>query len=317
MQPPTISVIVPNYNHAPYLRQRIDSILAQTYQSFELILLDDSSSDSSVEIINSYAANPKVSHIILNKENSGTTFKQWARGIEVAKNDWIWIAESDDWCEPTFLQSLIEGITDTACLAFCQSVAFKDKEILWVNSFPYLAKLYAGKQFVDDYMLKMNNLSNASMAIFRKDVYAKISKSFVNYRFCGDWLFWILIAQHGDVYISGKYLNYFRKHDKDVSGPSLRKGLLYKEYIPLLKELVQSNIINEGFKDRLLMLKLTELLWNNRVNESDVKEISLFYYQELGDKLNKAKAYSILGKRNYLKVMASRMFSIQLFKTIN
>jgi glycosyltransferase involved in cell wall biosynthesis len=316
MLSPSISVIIPNYNHAVYLKARIDSVLAQTYQNFEIILLDDCSIDDSKQVVEEYRACEKVTHIVLNEINSGTTFKQWARGIELAKNDWIWIAESDDWCEPTFLQTLVDGIEDTTCLCFCQSVAVKGEDILWVNSFPYLTKSYQGKQFVDRYMLKMNNLSNASMAIFKKDVYNKVSKSFKDYKFCGDWLFWILIAQHGEVYISGKYLNYFRKHDKDVSGPSLRKGLLYKEYIPLLRELVAYNIIAPEFRDELLMLKLTELLWNNRVDARDVEEISWLYFQELGNKLNGIKAYSILGKRNYLKIAALRMFSVHLFSDI-
>ena len=81
MNEPLVSVIVPNYNHAPYLRERIDSILNQTFQDFELILLDDCSPDNSREIINSYKDNPHVSHIVLNEENSGNTFVQWDLGV--------------------------------------------------------------------------------------------------------------------------------------------------------------------------------------------------------------------------------------------
>ena len=57
---PKVSVIVPNYNHAPYLKQRIESILNQTFQDFELILLDDYSSDNSREVISDYSSHSKV-----------------------------------------------------------------------------------------------------------------------------------------------------------------------------------------------------------------------------------------------------------------
>ena len=82
---PKVSVIVPNYNHAPYLKRRIDSILNQTYQDFELILLDDCSTDNSAEVLNEYASNPKVSHVVINEINSGSTFKQWDKGFALAK----------------------------------------------------------------------------------------------------------------------------------------------------------------------------------------------------------------------------------------
>jgi glycosyltransferase involved in cell wall biosynthesis len=104
---PRVSVVIPNYNHAPYLKERIDSVLNQTFQDFELILLDDCSTDNSRDIINSYAKNPHVSHIILNEENTRNTFVQWERGIRLASGEYIWIAESDDKCEPTLLEKLV------------------------------------------------------------------------------------------------------------------------------------------------------------------------------------------------------------------
>ena len=76
-----VSVIIPNYNHAKYLEERIDSVLNQSYKDFEVIVLDDYSTDNSKEVINKYAGHPKVSHIILNEENSGSTFKQWHKGF--------------------------------------------------------------------------------------------------------------------------------------------------------------------------------------------------------------------------------------------
>ncbi len=104
---PKVSVIVPNYNHESFLQQRIDSILNQTYQDFELILLDDASSDASISIIENYRYEEKVSEIVLNTVNSGSPFKQWIKGIKLAKGEFIWIAESDDFAEPTFLETTV------------------------------------------------------------------------------------------------------------------------------------------------------------------------------------------------------------------
>ena len=97
-----VSIIVPNYNHARFLPERLNSIFNQTFQDYEVILLDDASTDNSVEILNRYAANPKVSHFIVNQENSGSPFKQWKRGIDLARGEFVWIAESDDYSNTTF-----------------------------------------------------------------------------------------------------------------------------------------------------------------------------------------------------------------------
>ena len=64
---PIVSVVIPNYNYARYLDERINSILNQTFSDFEIILLDDASTDNSIEIIDKYKNNPLQSHCIVNK----------------------------------------------------------------------------------------------------------------------------------------------------------------------------------------------------------------------------------------------------------
>ena len=103
-----ISIILPNYNHAIYLIDRLDSIFNQTYQNFEVIILDDASTDDSLAILNMYRNHPKVSNFIRNEKNTGSPFKQWAKGLRLAKGDLIWIAESDDDCDLNFLESQVK-----------------------------------------------------------------------------------------------------------------------------------------------------------------------------------------------------------------
>ncbi|MCW8968588.1 MAG: glycosyltransferase, partial [Flavobacteriales bacterium] len=73
---PLISIIIPNYNHALFLKKRLESVYNQTYPHFEVILLDDASTDNSIEILNTYKSHPKTAHLIVNTQNSGSPFKQ-------------------------------------------------------------------------------------------------------------------------------------------------------------------------------------------------------------------------------------------------
>ncbi len=119
---PEVSVIIPNYNHARFLRQRIDSVLNQTFTNFELILLDDCSTDNSRDIIESYRKEARVSNIVYNEINSGSPFKQWEKGNQLAQGKYIWIAESDDYCENSFLRSALNMLEKhNHAVHFCQS----------------------------------------------------------------------------------------------------------------------------------------------------------------------------------------------------
>src|SRR5579872_4420041 len=126
---PKVSVIIPNYNHAKFLVQRIESVLNQTFTDFEIILMDDKSTDNSLEIIERYRHYPKLSKIILNETNSGSTFKQWNKGIREAKGEYIWIAESDDYADEKFLENLVSIIESNGNvgMAYCQSFDVDDK----------------------------------------------------------------------------------------------------------------------------------------------------------------------------------------------
>src|ERR1700741_850078 len=119
---PKVSVIVPNYNHARFLRQRLDSIVGQTFQDFELILLDDCSSDDSQSILSNYADDSRV-RIEFNVVNSGSTFKQWNKGVRLARGKYIWLAESDDYADERLLERLVAMLDaePSSVFAYCRS----------------------------------------------------------------------------------------------------------------------------------------------------------------------------------------------------
>lgn len=100
-----ISVIIPAYNAAAYLAKCLESVLAQTYQNYEVIVVDDGSSDDTAAILDDYASRyPQV--VALHQENSGVTCARM-NGLKAASGDWITFVDSDDWVEPHGLQTLI------------------------------------------------------------------------------------------------------------------------------------------------------------------------------------------------------------------
>lgn len=236
MNNPLVSVIIPNYCHSRFLDERIMSVLNQTYQNFELIILDDCSPDSGASwaVIEKYRNNPKVSHIVYNEVNSGSPFRQWNKGFDLAKGELIWIAESDDSCENTLLETLVTKIKlgPNIVLAFCAS------KIIDENGSATLKKCYApwnedfsivGTEFVKKYMMMYNAIYNASAVVFRKDALSDISNVYMEYKSAGDRLFWSLIVLCGDVAYSANELNKFRQHSQKVTPKSTISGQNDKE----------------------------------------------------------------------------------------
>ena len=128
---PKISVIVPVYNTEKYLHRCIDSVLAQTYKDFELLLIDDGSKDSSGAICDEYAARDsrvKVFH----KENGGVSSARNA-GLAIASGDWIMHLDGDDWIEPDMLERLIQKGEDTGADIVMGDFlfAYSDRDILY------------------------------------------------------------------------------------------------------------------------------------------------------------------------------------------
>ena len=227
---PLISIIVPNYNHHKYLLQRLDSIFNQTYHNFEVILLDDCSTDKSQEILLEYAKNPKVSHCVFNTTNTGNTFIQWNKGIELAKGDYIWVAESDDFCELNFLEELIQPLIEDreVALSYCQSNRVNENGLVIGNWKMHTDNLDSvlfckdfvldGNLFIEKYLIYKNVIPNASALVIRKDVLSILGAINTDneLRYCGDWLLYFKIALNQKIAFSSKNLNNFRYHSESV-----------------------------------------------------------------------------------------------------
>jgi glycosyltransferase involved in cell wall biosynthesis len=302
-----VSVIIPNYNHAKFLRQRIESVLNQTFQDFEIILLDDCSTDRSCDILEEYANHPKVSHFIKNTYNSGSPFKQWEKGISLSRGELVWIAESDDWCENNFLETLVPEMLNNSeiVLAYTQSHCVNENgEILWTSRHKKKCEIMSGEEFIERFMAKGNTVFNASMAVFRKSTTTHISKKYLNFQFCGDWLFWTELASQGKVFTVNKVMNYFRNHNADVSHKAYFRGIGFKEDLMVLRFFLETNIIDsptynnlteEKFIEFLRMrrkmsndvIKTVETIFGNRTVTPSIK--TKLFFLDIKDKLRKIK----------------------------
>ena len=260
MNKPLVSVIIPNYNHARFLDERIQTVLNQTYPNFELIILDDKSTDCSLEVINKYKDDPHVSKIVVNEENSGSTFKQWHKGFELAEGNIVWIAESDDSCDTKLLEVLVQGYLESdAVLAFCKSCKY-DVDGNRCCYFPHdkLVKSFSmtGHDFIKEHMIHGNIVANASSAIFNRQAALSVDRKYMSMRGEGDWLFWIELMQLGNVFFCKEELNYFRSHQINTTKLLNYCGISQTEHKIVFDYLVKYGYIEHSsiWKEKVICL---------------------------------------------------------------
>ena len=246
-----VSVVVPNYNYAHYIQKRLDTIIDQTYPIYDLVILDDNSFDDSVTIIKKYIKKFFIdTHLYINENNSGSVFKQWVKGIEMSKGDFIWIAEADDMSMPNFLENIMIGFNnEKVVLSYSQSQTVDEKGAKINDNYLYYLKdidsekwkkdyVRSGTEEIKDSLSIKNTIPNVSATVFKKIDITNIAKKISNFSVAGDWFFYVWILQYGDIAYTAKVLNIHRKHIKSVTA-SLNAKKHFDEIV-----FVQDYIIN-------------------------------------------------------------------------
>jgi glycosyltransferase involved in cell wall biosynthesis len=256
--PLKITIIVPCYNHVPYLPRRLSSIAAQISNHTEVILLDDASTDGSATILRQFADNhPTTCRLIVNEHNSGSPFKQWEKGIRMATGDLIWIAESDDFCSSDFLEKTVPEFDNHAVmLAFCRTkfVADDGNTQVWSmeNYVPELGVTAWKRHFTcSSFELtqqiwdRKNIIPNVSSVVFRNPSAFKLldDPSWQSMKVCGDWIFYLQISAGGFVSFVPTTTCYYRQHSTNTSVGLHKDEIYLSEHLAVAEYLVSSSSI--------------------------------------------------------------------------
>lgn len=277
-----VSVIVPNYNHARYLEQRLRSIFEQTHRPHEIIFLDDASSDESVEIASRLAAeSPVPFHLIPNPTNSGSTFRQWLKGIDLARGDLVWIAESDDSCRPELLERLVTEFYDPAvALAYCQSAmigaegqTYADDYLALTNeiSVTHWRRPYSvsATEEIELALSQRNTIPNASAVVFRKRSDVDFRADLERMRLAGDWLFYATQIRGGCISFVADALNFHRHHDRTVRHAFERAAELVEEQLYVKARIFESYPISPNAITRSVSYTVAEYVHRTSVMALD------------------------------------------------
>jgi glycosyltransferase involved in cell wall biosynthesis len=293
MADPKVSILIPTYNYAHYLQETIQSALDQTYSDFELLIVDNHSTDNTEQTIQKYLRDPRVSYH-KNAENLGVV-GNFNQCLKLAKGEYIKFLCADDKFHPKLLEKYVPIMDQNpnVSLITCDKQAFGNKSHQTITPLTHMQK---GRE-ANLHMLIGNYcwIGEPTSVMFRKrDL--KVGNFSSEYPQYTDWEMWIRLLTVGDCYIVPEILAYVRFHPGTNSKAQKKRrfSLCFEEY-KLCKDVQKQkyNIdttgsgIDEAVRKRAVfcikqaMLKTIPELYKKQSRQAFVKAFKIAYEERL------------------------------------
>lgn len=261
-----VTAIVASYNHAGYLKERMDSLVNQTWKDLEIIVIDDYSTDHSLEILRPYTKYPQVK-LIENKKNAG-----WVsvsnQGLKMATGEFVIFENCDDFCNVRQIENLVNAlhVHSSAGIAFCRSSMVDEHSVVYGDDYHVREKAF--KQHVEKNTFFTGNemckflfhscvLPNLSAVLFRKEDLDRVGGFSQEFLVCADWELFFKIAQIKNFIYVPEALNSFRQHRATIR-KSTKEKIVYDEYFRLLSRYIKQTSLSK-------IEKFSFFLWVSRL----------------------------------------------------
>ncbi len=286
-----VTVVIPNYNYKRFLKKRLNSVLNQTCRHMDILFLDDASDDGSVPYARRILEKSDIPYrIIQNSSNSGSVFKQWERGLELTRSEFIWFAEADDYCAPDFLEKVMAPLKEDRDVV----LSYSDSAVVNERGRPAVPGFYKGIhgnvqsgkwesdyrrngiEEIEDSLAVKNTIPNASAVVMKVSALKEAGGIASDMVLSGDWLTYIRLLGAGKIAYTARCLNTNRIHPQRVTAAEDKGSLYFQESAGIMKEVLSRyNITDETRR---------KYLWNlmdqaQRRNNGSVGSIMPALYQ--------------------------------------
>lgn len=306
----TVSIVVPVYNTAEYLPACLDSILAQSFTDFELILVDDGSTDDSLRICEAYAfrdARIRVFH----QQNAGVSAAR-NLGVEQAQGDWLCYVDSDDVVLPAYLQDMLEAADAEDCLVMGNISDSRMKGLITSDV------VLEGEAMVR-YMLSHNilNLSGPVAKLYNRATLVRYGIRFPQDIHYGEDLLYFL-----------QYLNHIGRvafRQSELYQVTMREGSLSRGYYPFESEYACfETCLSEmtTFASRLTLpdAEKTAVVWRNRTAQFFLHSVKSIYALSnayaWSEQMHRLQSIPVAYYRSFGKAFRPEGFSSRLVSTL-
>jgi glycosyltransferase involved in cell wall biosynthesis len=217
--PPLITVVIPLYNGAAFIERTLGSVMAQTYQNLEILVVDDGSTDHSPQLVQGLSR--QDDRIKLITQPNGGVAAARNLGIGLARGEWLGFVDADDIWDPTFMQKVIDRavlLSDSVGVIYgwAQNIDDRDQVIPGVHVAYITGNVYGT-------LLCHNFLGNASATVIRRSCFERVGGYDSGLRSaqaqgCEDWDLYLRLAEYYDYAVIPELLVGYRKLENSMSG---------------------------------------------------------------------------------------------------
>jgi len=263
MNNPLVSVVIPAYNAQPFVAETIDSVLAQTYQNFEIIVIDDGSSDSTLEILNQYSKSYSKVKVLTHQDNQNLgVSKSRQLGVQYAQGSYIAFLDSDDIFLPEKLQIQVDTFSRFEDIILCHTGVKVSSTVKkcpnFSSHFSISSEVHSYYHQEKSYFLKTNHICNSTTFV-KTSVLKEVSFSSYQIFQYEDWLLWILLSTKGKFLFLPQQLIKYRYHPASATSSIVSQPIknLYSK-IELLLSLITK--LDEKKMRSLIISELRDVL---------------------------------------------------------
>ncbi|GEO04021.1 hypothetical protein AAE02nite_16850 [Adhaeribacter aerolatus] len=242
---PKVSVLIPTYNSASFLDEAIQSVLDQSFPDYELIIVDNCSTDNSKEVISKYLSDNRVTYY-KNSTNIGLV-GNFNKCLEYAKGDYIKFLCSDDKFHPKLLEKYVAVMDQypNVSLVTSNRAIFGFRNYTWVLPLTHLQK---GKTVAYHSLNDVNWIGEPTSVMFRR-ANLTVGGFRSEFTYLTDWDMWLRQLAVGDCYIIPEALSYFRVHENQCTANVMKNLSNYFEDYYFYKGIKNHNLYKLDFAE--------------------------------------------------------------------
>jgi glycosyltransferase involved in cell wall biosynthesis len=243
-EPPKVSICIPTYNYAHYITDAIESVISQTLRDFELIIIDDCSTDNTVEIVKKYLTLDARIKLYNNIKNIGLE-NNFNRCIELASGKYVKVMCADDLLEPTCIGKsvkLLEEHPSASLLSCSRQVVTSDLLPIRILSFSVKSEFLSGHSVIRKCLFHGNLIGEPTATLFKKE---NATRGFrTEYKQLLDLEMWLHLLEKGDFLFIPEALCKFRRHEGQRTRFNTKNYSFVNDEINIFSEYIDKKYID-------------------------------------------------------------------------